>query len=108
MPQVAALRALHYKSQTVESEAKLCQMGLDLVEGRVRNNVEAGVLEPAMSKIKMIQVRRSGGAWKGDSGAGLRLHHMWLGPGPPCTEAWLQKCSEEMQVVVKPRAGVGV
>ncbi|PNW77496.1 hypothetical protein CHLRE_10g439100v5 [Chlamydomonas reinhardtii] len=52
---VAALRALHYKSQTVESEAKLCQMGLDLVEGRVRNNVEAGVLEPAMSKIKMIQ-----------------------------------------------------
>ncbi len=61
---MAALRALHYKSQTVEGEAKLRQMGLDLVEGKVRNNVEAGVLEPAMSKIKMIQVRsrRCGGS----------------------------------------------
>ena len=29
--------------------------GLDLEEGRVRDNVAAGVLEPAMSKIKMIR-----------------------------------------------------
>ncbi len=30
-------------------------MGLDLVEGCVRDNIEAGVLEPSMSKVKMIQ-----------------------------------------------------
>jgi hypothetical protein len=34
----------------------MAQFGLDLVEGRVRNNVEHGVLEPTMSKTKMIQV----------------------------------------------------
>ena len=33
----------------------MAQFGLDLVEGKVRNNVEAGVLEPSMSKVKMIQ-----------------------------------------------------
>jgi len=30
-------------------------VGLDLDEGKVRDNVKAGVLEPAMSKIKMIR-----------------------------------------------------
>jgi T-complex protein 1 subunit alpha len=30
-------------------------MGLDLVEGAVRDNVAAGVLEPAMSKSKILQ-----------------------------------------------------
>ena len=34
---------------------QMAQFGLDLVEGKVRNNVEAGVLEPSMSKVKMIQ-----------------------------------------------------
>jgi len=29
--------------------------GLDLVNGRVRNNLQAGVLEPAMSKIKSLK-----------------------------------------------------
>lgn len=29
--------------------------GLDLFEGKVRNNLQAGVLEPAMSKIKSIK-----------------------------------------------------
>ena len=29
--------------------------GLDLKNGRVRNNLEAGVLEPAMAKIKCLQ-----------------------------------------------------
>lgn len=29
--------------------------GLDLTNGKVRNNIEAGVLEPAMSKVKMIK-----------------------------------------------------
>lgn len=32
-------------------------MGLDLVNGIVRNNLEAGVIEPAMSKVKIIQVK---------------------------------------------------
>ncbi|MCI18488.1 T-complex protein 1 subunit alpha-like [Trifolium medium] len=30
-------------------------MGLDLAEGKIRNNLEAGVIEPAMSKVKIIQ-----------------------------------------------------
>lgn len=33
-----------------------CSMGLDLSKGIVRNNLEAGVIEPAMSKVKIIQV----------------------------------------------------
>ncbi|KAI8474760.1 MAG: chaperonin complex component [Monoraphidium minutum] len=52
---VAKLRAFHHSAQTDPSKAALCEYGLDLVEGRVRNNVEAGVLEPAISKTKMIQ-----------------------------------------------------
>uniref|UniRef100_A0A7R9V3D1 T-complex protein 1 subunit alpha n=1 Tax=Chlamydomonas euryale TaxID=1486919 RepID=A0A7R9V3D1_9CHLO len=52
---IAALRAFHYKAQTSADAKGFAQMGLDLVEGKVRNNVEAGVLEPAMSKVKMIQ-----------------------------------------------------
>ena len=32
-------------------------MGLDLVNGTIRNNLEAGVIEPAMSKVKIIQVK---------------------------------------------------
>ena len=35
----------------------LLRYGLDLVKGEVRNNLEAGVLEPAMGKIKILQVR---------------------------------------------------
>lgn len=31
-------------------------MGLDLLKGTVRNNLEAGVIEPAMSKVKILQV----------------------------------------------------
>lgn len=31
-------------------------MGLDLTNGSIRNNLEAGVIEPAMSKVKIIQV----------------------------------------------------
>lgn len=55
---VAALRAFHFKAQTHADKKHMAQYGLELVEGKVRNNVEAGVLEPAMSKTKMIQVRR--------------------------------------------------
>lgn len=53
--QIAALRAFHYKAQTQPDKRGLAQYGLDLVEGKVRNNVEAGVLEPTLSKVKMIQ-----------------------------------------------------
>lgn len=55
---VAKLRAYHYTSQLKDAERRkpqLSQYGLDLVNGTVRNNVEAGVLEPAISKVKMIQ-----------------------------------------------------
>jgi T-complex protein 1 subunit alpha len=52
---IAALRAFHYKAQTNADAGVMAQMGLDLVEGKVRNNVEAGVLEPSLSKVKMIQ-----------------------------------------------------
>lgn len=41
--------------QTQPDKAHLAEIGLDLVEGRARNNVEAGVLEPALSKTKMVQ-----------------------------------------------------
>lgn len=29
--------------------------GLDLIKGEVRNNLKAGILEPAMSKIKALK-----------------------------------------------------
>lgn len=52
---VAALRAYHSMAQTKPDKKHYSQYGLDLFEGKVRNNVEYGVLEPAMSKVKMIQ-----------------------------------------------------
>lgn len=33
----------------------LCRVGLDLYQGTVRDNKKAGVLEPAMSKIKSLK-----------------------------------------------------
>lgn len=52
---VAKLRAYHHNAQTKADKQHLSGTGLDLVKGTVRNNVEAGVLEPAMSKVKIIQ-----------------------------------------------------
>jgi len=52
---VAKLRAHHNVAQTDATKKQLAYSGLDLKEGRIRNNVEAGVLEPAMSKVKMLQ-----------------------------------------------------
>jgi T-complex protein 1 subunit alpha len=52
---VAKLRAYHHTAQTKEGKKHLQGYGLDLINGLVRNNIEAGVLEPAMSKIKSIQ-----------------------------------------------------
>ena len=52
---VAKLRAYHNSSQTKEDHAELKWVGLDLVEGVVRDNVKAGVLEPAVSKVKSLK-----------------------------------------------------
>ena len=51
----AKLRAIHHISQTDETKDSLKFRGLDLVQGTIRDNLEAGVLEPAMSKIKQLQ-----------------------------------------------------
>lgn len=52
---VAKLRAYHNSSQTKANHAHLKWIGLDLFEGVVRDNKKAGVLEPAMSKIKSLK-----------------------------------------------------
>ncbi|KAK4783046.1 hypothetical protein SAY86_007420 [Trapa natans] len=52
---VAKLRAYHHTAQTKADKKHLSSMGLDLSKGTVRNNLEAGVIEPAMSKVKIIQ-----------------------------------------------------
>ena len=54
--QVAKLRAYHYTAQTKPEKAGLARYGLDLIKGALRNNVEAGVLEPVLAKVKIIQV----------------------------------------------------
>eukprot|EP00730_Choanoeca_flexa_P013055 TRINITY_DN4922_c0_g1_i2.p1 TRINITY_DN4922_c0_g1~~TRINITY_DN4922_c0_g1_i2.p1 ORF type:complete len:558 (+),score=187.11 TRINITY_DN4922_c0_g1_i2:51-1724(+) len=52
---VAKLRAFHNASQTDETKAALKWVGLDLTNGQVRDSKAAGVLEPAMSKVKSIK-----------------------------------------------------
>ncbi|CAK0743479.1 T-complex protein 1 subunit alpha [Coccomyxa viridis] len=52
---VAKLRAYHYTAQTKPEKAGLNRYGLDLIKGALRNNVEAGVLEPVLAKVKIIQ-----------------------------------------------------
>lgn len=52
---VAKLRAYHHAAQTKADKQHLSSMGLDLSKGTIRNNLEAGVIEPAMSKVKIIQ-----------------------------------------------------
>jgi len=52
---VAKLRAYHNTAQTNDRKKDLSMCGLDLIDGKVRNNLKAGVLEPAMSKVKAIQ-----------------------------------------------------
>ncbi|KAL5718374.1 T-complex protein 1 subunit alpha [Ranunculus cassubicifolius] len=52
---VAKLRAYHHTAQTIPEKSHLSSMGLDLVNGVIRNNLEAGVIEPAMSKVKILQ-----------------------------------------------------
>jgi len=54
---VSKLRALHAKAQKTDDEKyqQLKHFGLDLVKGTVRNNLQAGVLEPTISKIKSLK-----------------------------------------------------
>lgn len=51
------LRYVHGKAQKAEGEEakKLKNTGLDLLNGKVRNNFNAGVFEPAISKIKSLK-----------------------------------------------------
>jgi T-complex protein 1 subunit alpha len=54
---VAKLRSVHAKGQHSDntSDDSLKYMGLDLVEGTIRDNLAAGVVEPAISKIKSLR-----------------------------------------------------
>jgi len=51
----ATLRAQHYAAQNDESKKDQMYAGLDLVNGVIRNNYEAGVVEPAISKVKSLR-----------------------------------------------------
>lgn len=54
---VAKLRAFHNEAQQNEDDPKkhdYFYYGLDLMEGKTRNNLEAGVLEPAITKMKIL------------------------------------------------------
>jgi T-complex protein 1 subunit alpha len=54
---IAKLRVYHNVAQETDDEQKklLKYSGLDLIKGKVRNNLNAGVLEPTMSKIKSLK-----------------------------------------------------
>ena len=55
---ISKMIVLHNNAQndpTNEKLAWLKYVGLDLVEGKVRNNLEAGVLEPMVSKVKSLK-----------------------------------------------------
>ena len=52
---VAKLRSFHNSSQQDKTKENLKWSGLDLIEGVVRDNKAAGVLEPGMSKVKCIK-----------------------------------------------------
>lgn len=52
---IAKLRAYHNGSQTKAEHASLKWVGLDLTNGTIRDNRDAGVLEPTMSKIKSLK-----------------------------------------------------
>jgi len=51
----AKLCAIHHTSQTDPAKRNYQYRGLDLVAGKIRDNLSHGVIEPAMSKIKQLQ-----------------------------------------------------
>jgi T-complex protein 1 subunit alpha len=55
---VAKLRSYHNAAQNApagDPKKALLRYGLDLMNGEVRDNVAAGVLEPTMSKVKSLK-----------------------------------------------------
>jgi len=55
---VAKLRAYHYAGQNAskgDPKKALLHYGLDLLNGEVRDNLKAGVLEPTVSKVKSLK-----------------------------------------------------
>ncbi len=52
---VSKLRAYHNTAQLKEDKAHYKWMGLDLIGGVVRDNMAAGVVEPAISKVKSMR-----------------------------------------------------
>uniref|UniRef100_A0A0N5ATW5 T-complex protein 1 subunit alpha n=1 Tax=Syphacia muris TaxID=451379 RepID=A0A0N5ATW5_9BILA len=52
---VANLRVFHSKAQKSAEPSHLKWAGLDLENGKVRDNKEAGVLEPLISKVKSLK-----------------------------------------------------
>lgn len=56
---ISKLRVFHNHAQKAAPEDKEKKAyhycGLDLVNGKVRNNLNHGVLEPAMSKVKSLK-----------------------------------------------------
>lgn len=52
---VAKLRAYHNSSQTRPENGHYKWFGLDLADGKLRDSIKAGVLEPLQSKIKSLK-----------------------------------------------------
>ena len=54
---IAKMRVFHNAALKADDEGKkeLKHTGLDLINGKVRNNLKAGVLEPTISKIKSLK-----------------------------------------------------
>jgi T-complex protein 1 subunit alpha len=52
---ISELRSYHNTAQTVADKDQLKYTGLDLLTGTVRDNLAAGVVEPAISKVKSIR-----------------------------------------------------
>lgn len=55
---VSKLRAYHHKAQNAprgDPYKGLMHYGLDLLNGEVRDNLKAGVLEPTVSKVRSLK-----------------------------------------------------
>jgi T-complex protein 1 subunit alpha len=54
---LAKMKTIHYKSQKSGDDKSDIQKhtGLDILRGKIRNNFNAGVFEPGVSKIKSIK-----------------------------------------------------
>merc|ERR1719230_917585 len=52
---VAKLRASHNAAQTDPTKSEMMHYGMDCISGKIQNNLQAGIIEPSLSKVKMIQ-----------------------------------------------------